>query len=155
MSGEETFCFSETWRPEWGSNPQSPTFQADSFNHCTRAPALYRDRRKSKAVTICPTHIQLITCLKSHHRRARRQRRSMTEVECGKIVRKWKEKQQWRKKKLEFSGLKNEEYRIRLKGCRPIYNIRAGWIDYGSTGKWRRKKNKTEAYEWRRKKEEE
>ena len=25
--------------PEWVSNPRSPTFQADSFNHCTRAPA--------------------------------------------------------------------------------------------------------------------
>ena len=36
LSREETFCFFETWRPEWGSNPRSPTFQADSFNHCTR-----------------------------------------------------------------------------------------------------------------------
>ena len=27
-----------TWRPEWGLNPRSPTFQAGSFNHCTRAP---------------------------------------------------------------------------------------------------------------------
>ena len=32
-------CFFETWRPEWGSNPRSPTFQARSFNHCTRTPA--------------------------------------------------------------------------------------------------------------------
>ena len=29
----------ETWRPEWGSNRWSPTFQTGSFNHCTRAPA--------------------------------------------------------------------------------------------------------------------
>ena len=32
VSGEETFCFFETRRPEWGSNPRSPTFQAGSFN---------------------------------------------------------------------------------------------------------------------------
>ena len=38
VSGGETFCFCETWRPEWGSNPSSPIFQAGSFNHCTRAP---------------------------------------------------------------------------------------------------------------------
>ena len=38
VSGEETCCFFETWRPEWGSSPRSPTFQAGSFNHCTRAP---------------------------------------------------------------------------------------------------------------------
>ena len=34
VSGKETFCFYETWRPEWGS-----TFQAGIFNYCTRAPA--------------------------------------------------------------------------------------------------------------------
>ena len=39
VSGEETFCFFGTWMPKWGSNPRSPTFQAGSFNHCTRAPA--------------------------------------------------------------------------------------------------------------------
>ena len=41
VNGEETFCFFETWRPEWGSNPRSPTFQAlaGSFNHGTKAPA--------------------------------------------------------------------------------------------------------------------
>ena len=39
MSGEDFFFF-ETWRPEWGSNPRSSTFQAGSFNHCTRAPVL-------------------------------------------------------------------------------------------------------------------
>ena len=39
VSGEETLCFFETWRPEWGSNPRSPTFQAGSFNQCTRSPA--------------------------------------------------------------------------------------------------------------------
>ena len=30
-------CFFETWRAKWGLNPRSPTFQAGSFNHCTRA----------------------------------------------------------------------------------------------------------------------
>ena len=40
VSGEETFCFLGTWRPEWGSNPRSLTFQAGNFNYCTRAPAL-------------------------------------------------------------------------------------------------------------------
>ena len=35
VSGEETFCFFETWRPEWGSNPRSRTFQAGSFNPFT------------------------------------------------------------------------------------------------------------------------
>ena len=34
------FVFFETWRPEWVSNPRSPTFQAGSFNHCIRAPAV-------------------------------------------------------------------------------------------------------------------
>ena len=33
--GEGTFCFFETWRPEWGSNPRSLTFPA-----LTTAPAL-------------------------------------------------------------------------------------------------------------------
>ena len=34
VSGEEIM-------PEWGSNPRSPTFQADSFNHHTRDPPLF------------------------------------------------------------------------------------------------------------------
>ena len=38
VSGEETFCFFETWMPEWGLNPPSPTFQAGSLNHCARGP---------------------------------------------------------------------------------------------------------------------
>ena len=38
-SGEETFCFLE-----YCSNPRSPTFQTGSFDHCTRAPALCRDK---------------------------------------------------------------------------------------------------------------
>ena len=38
--GGETFCFFENWRPGWGSNPRTKTFQTGSFNHCTRAPAL-------------------------------------------------------------------------------------------------------------------
>ena len=38
VSGEKTFVFFETWRPEWGSNTRSPTFQAGCFNHSTRAP---------------------------------------------------------------------------------------------------------------------
>ena len=36
----EIFCFFETWIPERGLNPRSATFQAGSFNQCTRAPAL-------------------------------------------------------------------------------------------------------------------
>ena len=36
----ETFCFFETWRPERGTNPWSPTFQSGSFNHCTRTPSV-------------------------------------------------------------------------------------------------------------------
>ena len=41
VSGEETFCPFETWRPKWGSNPRSATFQAGSIDHCTRARRLY------------------------------------------------------------------------------------------------------------------
>ena len=41
VSGEETFCFIETWMPERGTNPRSPIFQSGSFNHCTRAPDLW------------------------------------------------------------------------------------------------------------------
>ena len=37
VSREETFCFFETWIPEWVSSPRSPTFQAGSFNHGTSA----------------------------------------------------------------------------------------------------------------------
>ena len=40
VCGKETFCFFETLMPERGSSPRSPTFQAGSFNHCTRTPAL-------------------------------------------------------------------------------------------------------------------
>ena len=40
VSGEETLCSFETLRPEWGSSPRSPTFQAGNLNHCTRAPVL-------------------------------------------------------------------------------------------------------------------
>ena len=42
VSGEETFCFFETRRPEWDSNPRSSTFQAGSISHCARARALIR-----------------------------------------------------------------------------------------------------------------
>ena len=34
----KSILFLEIWRPEWGSNPRSPTFQAGSFNHCTSEP---------------------------------------------------------------------------------------------------------------------
>ena len=37
MSREETFCFFETWMPERGSNPRSPTSQADSPRPCNPA----------------------------------------------------------------------------------------------------------------------
>ena len=33
--------FIETCRSEWGSNPRSPTFQAGSFNHCSRGPPYF------------------------------------------------------------------------------------------------------------------
>ena len=42
VSEEETFGFFETWMPERDSKPLSPTSQAGSFNHCTRAPALHK-----------------------------------------------------------------------------------------------------------------
>ena len=38
VSGEETFCLFETWRPECDSNPRPPTFYTGSFSHCTRTP---------------------------------------------------------------------------------------------------------------------
>ena len=41
MSGEEQFYFQETWRPDWDWNARSPTFQAGSFNHRTRAPPFF------------------------------------------------------------------------------------------------------------------
>ena len=37
MSDEETFCLFDAWRPEWVSKPWSPTLQAGSSNHYTRA----------------------------------------------------------------------------------------------------------------------
>ena len=41
VTREDTFLIYifEAWRPEWDSNPWSPTFQAGSFSHCTRASA--------------------------------------------------------------------------------------------------------------------
>ena len=53
VSGEETFCFFETWRPEWGSNPRSPTFQEGSFNHCTTAPASSYNHYMYLNINIC------------------------------------------------------------------------------------------------------
>ena len=50
VSRKETFCFLKTWRPEWGSNPRSPNFQAGSFNHCIRE---YRSTR---------THVNWYPC---------------------------------------------------------------------------------------------
>ena len=41
VSVEETFRLFETSRPEWASNPRSPTFKAGSLNYCTRAPPLH------------------------------------------------------------------------------------------------------------------
>ena len=52
-AGQEHYvCVFETWRPEWGSNPRSPTFQAGRFTHCTRAPALEIWRGKRKKIVI-------------------------------------------------------------------------------------------------------
>ena len=39
--GRNIFFF-KILMPELGSNPRSPTFQASSFNHCTRSPASNR-----------------------------------------------------------------------------------------------------------------
>ena len=44
--------FFETWRPEWCWNPRSPTFQAGSFNHCTRPPAPSDHAVSGKAKTL-------------------------------------------------------------------------------------------------------
>ena len=52
VSGKETFCFFEAWRPEWGSNPRFPTFQLGSLNHRTRAPALLEIRRACSTYAI-------------------------------------------------------------------------------------------------------
>ena len=38
MSRGKTFSFFETWMPEWGWNPRSPTLQAGSFNQCPPPP---------------------------------------------------------------------------------------------------------------------
>ena len=43
VSGDETVCFFETWILERGTNLRSPTFQAGSFNHCTRALTLHEE----------------------------------------------------------------------------------------------------------------
>ena len=40
-AGKTNLCFFENWMPERGTNPRSPTFQACSFNHCTKAPVYY------------------------------------------------------------------------------------------------------------------
>ena len=42
VSRKDTFCFLETWMPDWGSSPWFPTFQAGSFNHYTWGPATLR-----------------------------------------------------------------------------------------------------------------
>ena len=56
VSGEKTFCFferPEPWRPEWGSDVRSPTFQVGSFNHCTRAPAPKQCNHSRKKIQAC------------------------------------------------------------------------------------------------------
>ena len=57
VSGEETLCFFETWRPKWGLIPRSPTFQAGSFNHFS--PLRHYDQR-------CQTHIPDVKCQTSY-----------------------------------------------------------------------------------------
>ena len=56
LSGEETCCFFDTWRLEWGSNLRSLTFQASSFNHCTMATALH----VCQYVIICRPNVKSI-----------------------------------------------------------------------------------------------
>ena len=46
VSEEKTVCFFESWSPEWGSNPRSPTFQAGSINHCTKYAIMANTRRR-------------------------------------------------------------------------------------------------------------
>ena len=70
VRGEETFCFFEIWRPEWGSNPRSPTFQAGSFNRCTRAPALFafplhRITSNNILITFCVSMIYILHLIRT------------------------------------------------------------------------------------------
>ena len=51
----ETFCSFEIWRPEWGSNPRSPTFQAGSFNLSILS-IVYCYIGISKYNALCATH---------------------------------------------------------------------------------------------------
>ena len=56
VSGKETHRLFETWISERGSNPRSPTFQACSFSHCTRAPASHFESKIFEMV-VDPKHI--------------------------------------------------------------------------------------------------
>ena len=49
VNGKETFClFLGNLKARVGSTPRTTTFQAGSFNHCTRAPAFLTNRRRPK-----------------------------------------------------------------------------------------------------------
>ena len=52
VSVEEAFRFFKIWMPERVTNPQSATFQAGSFNHCTRDPAL-SVRERGRLSLVC------------------------------------------------------------------------------------------------------
>ena len=61
VSGVEISCFFETWRPEWGSNPRSPTFQA-GINNYTRALALSQHETPSCLNTALEMPPSTATC---------------------------------------------------------------------------------------------
>ena len=65
VSGEETFCFFETWRPEWGSNPRSPTFQAANLpsKHKTFVQHLYNVYPTSSTLVQHCTNIIQMFCV--------------------------------------------------------------------------------------------
>ena len=64
VSGEEIFCFFETLRAEWGSNPRSPTFQAGGFNHWTSPPP---PSSKHEALTQCWADFSLSSTTLAQH----------------------------------------------------------------------------------------
>ena len=49
---EINIFFFETLRPEWGSNPRSPTFQAGCINHCTERVRSSHQRSKNAQIIL-------------------------------------------------------------------------------------------------------
>ena len=61
-AGKKLFFF-ETWMPERGSKPRSPTFQAGSFNHCTGPTPVLRQMDHSVRKTdnvLCTPNILIV-----------------------------------------------------------------------------------------------